>query len=89
MRKGIALGYDGDAPLILSVAENYLFDKMLEIAEKNNIPVYEDKNLAELLSRLPVGSAVPEDLFEAVVRIFAFCYEVNEQFRNKMDFLKN
>ena len=89
MKKGIALGYDGDAPLILSIAENYLLDKMLEIAEKNNIPVYEDKNLAELLSRLPVGTAVPEDLFEAVAKIFAFCYGINERFKNKMDFLKN
>ena len=89
MKKGIALGYDGDAPLILSVAEGYLFNKMLEIAEKNNIPVYEDENLAELLSCLPAGTAVPEDLFKAVAKVFAFCYEINEQFKNKMDLLKN
>ena len=89
MKKGIALMYDGDAPFVLSVAENYLFDKMLEIAKKNNIPIYEDKNLAELLSRLPAGTAVPEDLFKAVAKVFAFCYEMNERFKNKIDLLKN
>jgi len=88
MKKGIALGYDGDAPFILSVAEGYLLDKMLEIAERNNIPVYKDKNLAELLSLLPAGAIIPEDLFKAVAKVFAFCYGINEQFKNKMDTLK-
>ena len=88
MKKGVALRYDGGTPFILSVAESYLLNKMLAIAERNNIPVYEDKNLAELLSRLPVGAAIPEDLFEAVVKVFAFCYGINERFRNKMDLLK-
>ena len=89
MKKGVALKYNGDAPLILSIAENYLFDKMLEIAVKNNIPIYEDNDLAELLSHLPAGTVVPEDLFKAVAEVFAFCYGINEQFKSKIDLLKN
>jgi flagellar biosynthesis protein len=88
MEKGIALKYDGEIPRVLSVAKGNLLAKMLEIAEKNAIPVYKDRNLAELLSRLPVGSSIPEDLFKAVAEIFAFCYGNNESFRNQIDFLK-
>jgi flagellar biosynthesis protein len=90
-KKAVALRYNGSAPKIIAQARGKLLEKMLYIAEKNSIPVYQDSDLAEMLFKLPAGSEIPEKLFRAVAEVFAFCYRVNESFKNKLDsgFIEN
>ena len=83
--KGVALQYDGNVPKILAFARGKLLEKMLDIAQKNSIPVYRDSDLAGMLYGLPAGSEIPEDLFRAVAEVLAFCYQVNERFKTKLD----
>jgi len=85
MDRGIALEYTGGLPRIIAVAQGRLLKKLLEIAEKNRIPIYKDEDLAGILSHLPVGSEIPEDLFRAVAEVLAYCYRVNKRFKDKMD----
>ena len=84
MEKGIAVQYHNVAPKILSTATGTLLKNMLEIAAEHGIPVFKDKDLAELLYNLPAGSDVPQELFKAVAEVFAFCYRVNDSFKNKI-----
>ncbi len=85
-RKGVALGYsNGDnAPKVIASARGILVEKLLEIAERYNITVYKDADLAEALSVLDTGMEVPEHLFRAVAEVLAYCYRVNSEFRDKM-----
>jgi type III secretion system FlhB-like substrate exporter len=85
-RKAVALEYSGGdgAPAIVAMARGILVEKLLEIAEEYNIPVYRDSDLAEALDAMKVGDEVPEGLFRAVAEVFAYCYRVNARFRNKM-----
>ncbi len=83
-QKGIALEYSGDTPRIISKARGVLLEKMTDLAEKNGITVYKDKDLAETLYTLDTGEEIPEDLFKAVSRVLAYCYTVNSDFREKM-----
>ncbi len=83
-KKGIAIQFGIAAPKIIAVARGKLLVKLLEIARKNNITVYRDSDLTEILSTLKVGTEIPEDLFTAVSRILAYCYRINIDFREKM-----
>ncbi|MBP7586139.1 MAG: EscU/YscU/HrcU family type III secretion system export apparatus switch protein [Spirochaetes bacterium] len=87
-RKAVALEYSGGegAPAIVAMARGILVEKLLELAEEYNIPVYRDADLAEALDAMNVGDEVPEDLFRAVAEVFAYCYRVNARFRDKMVF---
>jgi len=82
--KGIALIYDGDIPQILAKAEGILLKKVLEIANEYNILVIKDNATVEILNKLPVGSEIPEELYLAVSKILAYCYEINSDFRKKI-----
>lgn len=84
-KKGVAVQYNVSSPKILGTAKGVLLKSMLEVAENHNIPVYQDADLTELLYGLPIDSDVPNDLFKAVAEVFAFCYRVNERFKNKID----
>lgn len=85
MKKGIALRYDERAPEILISAQGELADALLKLAKKHKIPIYKDEDLAELLSVLPEYSFLPEELFKAVSEVFAFCYRINKEFKQKVD----
>lgn len=82
--KGVALEYTGNAPRIIATARGKLLGKLLEIAEKHNIPIYKDPDLAEVLSALKVGIEIPEGLYAAVSEVLAYCYRVNEKFKGKI-----
>ena len=84
-KKGIAIEYNSDLPQIIAIARGILFDKLIEIALENNITIYEDPDLAEVLSQLDVGSEIPEDLFTAISEVLAYCYKINSTFKNKID----
>jgi len=83
-KKGVALAYGGDIPTIIASAKGVLLEKLLEIAKKNNITVYHDPDLAEVLYQLPTGTPIPEELFAAVSEVLAYCYRINADFKSKL-----
>ena len=71
----IALKYLPDknnAPVIIAAGKNDIAGLIKKIAEKNNIPVVKDNRSAEILSKIPVGSEIPENMYEAIAAIFSF-----------------
>jgi len=85
--KAVAVGYSGkgEAPKILAVARGMLVGRLLEIAEEHDITIYRNSDLAEVLAALEVGSEIPEELFNAVAEVLAYCYAVNERFKEKIE----
>lgn len=74
-KKAVALKYDetrDTAPVIVASGMGYLAEKIVETANENGVPVYEDNSLATLLSQLELGSQVPEELYRAVVDIYLY-----------------
>jgi flagellar biosynthesis protein len=82
---GVALEYSGDVPRVLAIARGVLYDKLIQLARKHNITIYNNPNLAQMLSKLPVGGEIPEFLFKAVTKVLAYCYRINENFKSKVD----
>ncbi len=85
-KKGVAIGYIDKkrAPEILAQARGIFVDKLLKIAKENNITIYSDSDLTEVLSTLKVGSEIPEHLFRATAEVLAYCYKVNDKFKKKI-----
>ena len=84
-KKGVALGYlpEWGAPRVLAAARGYLVESLLKLAEKYNISVYREPDLAEALSALEPGDEIPEDLFKAVAQVLAYCYRINADLKEK------
>jgi flagellar biosynthesis protein len=80
MKLAVALKHDRgkqEAPMVVASGRGSFAQRIIEKAEKNNVPVHNDDYLAGLLSKVSVPSVIPEELFEAVARILAFIYRVN------------
>lgn len=74
-KKAVALKYDENrnaAPVIVASGMGYLAEKIVEVANDNGVPVYEDNSLATVLTQLNLGSEIPEELYRAVVDIYAY-----------------
>lgn len=83
-KSAAALKYDVQkdaAPRITASGRGFIAEKILQLAKEHNIPVHEDPELAEILTGLPVGSAIPSELYRAVAEILAWVYQMNKKYR--------
>ncbi|MEF2145014.1 MAG: flagellar type III secretion system protein FlhB [Desulfovibrionaceae bacterium] len=71
----LALSYNpllAPAPLVLAKGAGEVAERIKEIARQNNIPIREDKPLAQALyKQVEIGETIPEELFQAVAAILA------------------
>jgi flagellar biosynthesis protein len=80
-KRAVALRYDpeqGDnAPRVVAKGRGHVAEQILELARKNDVPVREDTQLVQVLSRLNLDQEVPKEVYQAVATILAFLYKVN------------
>ncbi|HTB22112.1 MAG TPA: flagellar biosynthesis protein FlhB [bacterium] len=83
----VALKYDGttmDAPKVLAKGARLMAARIKAIAAEHNIPVMENKPLAQALYRsVPVGGSVPGAFFNAVAEVLAFVYQAKGTLADK------
>jgi flagellar biosynthetic protein FlhB len=79
----VALKYDlheMPAPLVVAKGQDYMAQKIKEIAEKEKVPQVEDVQLARTLYQtVEVGDAIPTDLYKAVAQILAYVYKLKDE----------
>ena len=74
-KKAVALSYDEDgrsAPVIVASGMGYMAERIIETANENGVPVYEDNSLATVLTQLELGAEIPEELYQAIVEIYVY-----------------
>jgi flagellar biosynthetic protein FlhB len=75
----IALAYDAlkaPAPLVLAKGAGHMAEKIKEVARENNVPIRENKPLAQALYKaVEVGDIIPEEMYQAVAQILAQLYK--------------
>lgn len=88
-KKAVALRYDENkdvAPVIVASGLGYMAERIVEMANENGVPVYEDNSLATVLTQLDLGTAIPEELYQAIVDIYAYFLRYNpEKIREKKE----
>ncbi len=72
-KKAVALKYRTDkdaAPVIIASGYGDIAEGIINIAEKQGIPVYRDDSAASLLCMLDVGASIPPELYQVVAEIY-------------------
>jgi flagellar biosynthesis protein len=79
-KAAIALRYDVDrdkAPLVIASGRGPVADEILRIADENKIPLYEDPELAKLLSKLELDVEIPPEMYTLVAEVLFFVYKLD------------
>ncbi|WLR43525.1 flagellar biosynthesis protein FlhB [Bacillus carboniphilus] len=76
----IALKYDqsaNDAPLVVAKGIDFIALKIKDIAKEHDIVTLENRLLARsLYHQVEIGTAIPEEFFQAVAEIIAYVYQL-------------
>ncbi|MBE5926767.1 MAG: flagellar biosynthesis protein FlhB [Lachnospiraceae bacterium] len=82
-KTAVALQYNkGDqAPIIVASGKGIIAEKIIDEANKAEVPLYEDAKLAKTLSKLEIGDMIPPELYGVVAEILVFV--------DRMDKIKN
>ena len=82
-KTAVALSYNPQetAPKIIASGKGYLGEKIIDKANQVDLPIHQDKALAETLANLELGSYIPPELYEVVAEVLVFV--------DKMDRLKS
>jgi len=81
-KKAVALKYDNkkqQAPLVTAKGEGNIAENIIKIAKKNDIPIQEDKDLVEMLSKIELNKEIPPNLYKAVAEVFSFIYKYSKK----------
>ena len=77
----VAVKYDAqknDAPVVVAKGQDYVAQKIKEIARDNNIHIVENKPLARMLfHNVDLGAEIPPELYRSVAEILAMIYKEN------------
>ena len=75
IRKAAALRYEageGRAPAVVASGEGFIATQIIEAARRNGIPIHQSPDLVQLLTRLPLESHIPPELYMAVAEVIVF-----------------
>ena len=73
-KQAIALEYDPNdaAPRVIASGKGQIADRIISKAKEADVPVHQDGQLADTLSRLEIGDMIPPELYEVVAEILVF-----------------
>ncbi|MCX8131952.1 MAG: EscU/YscU/HrcU family type III secretion system export apparatus switch protein [Clostridia bacterium] len=86
IKKVAALKYlpgEDKAPKIVALGKGEIAEKIVETAKANNVPVYENAQLAHTLSSLSIGDDIPQELYEVVAEILVFVSNMDREYGGK------
>ncbi len=78
----VALRYDtsiAKAPVVVAKGEDFLAQKIKEIAKENQVEIVENKPLARMLyATVDVGQEIPPELYQTVAEVLAMVYQLRD-----------
>jgi len=77
-----AIKYDKDkdrAPRVVASGKGDVAQRIVEKAKQYGVPLYQDDVLAELLTKLPINSEIPPELYEAAAEVLLFVYSLEQR----------
>lgn len=80
-KKAVAIRYEQEgvaAPQVVGKGIGLVAEKIIEIAREHGVPIHEDADLTEILSRLNLYEEIPPETYVLVAEILAFVYRANQ-----------
>lgn len=81
-KKAVAIKYDkktDGAPKVTAKGRGKVAQKIIELAQKHDIPIKDDPDLIEVLSSLEINEEIPSEIYVAVAELLAFVYSMNSK----------
>ena len=81
-KKAVALQYRPEknaAPKVSAKGSGRVAEKIIELAKTHGIPVKDDPDLIEVLSKLDIEEEIPPNVYIAVAELLAFVYSMNRK----------
>ncbi len=78
--QAVALRYtpgEGQAPRLTAKGRGFAAEKIVELARRHGVPIRQDRNLVQVLSRLDLEQEIPPQVYRAVAEILAFVYRLS------------
>jgi flagellar biosynthesis protein len=85
--RAVALRYDkhtDHAPKVVAKGSGSVAEKIKETARTNNIPLYRDDVLVDLLSEVELDREIPPELYNAIAEILSWIYKANNDISKEM-----
>jgi flagellar biosynthesis protein len=85
-KRAVALKYDpgkADAPQVAAKGSGAVAEKIIATAKVHGIPIKDDPDLVEVLSKLELSEEIPVELYVIVAELLAFVYNLNG--KNRID----
>lgn len=85
-KTAVAVAYEPgeSAPKILATGKGEVAERIIEKAKENDVPLYKDNKLADTLSKLKIGDAIPPELYEVVAEVLVFVDDM-DRLKAKLD----
>ncbi|HBT20808.1 MAG TPA: hypothetical protein DEA47_05555 [Peptococcaceae bacterium] len=75
---------EDDAPRVIALGKGTIAQKIIETAQKHNIPIHKDPDLVYALSTLEIGQEIPPEMYRAVAEVLAFIVHLDKKAAEKM-----
>ena len=80
IKKVAALKYDqaqNMAPRVVAKGKGHIAEQIVRVAQENDVPLHEDRNLANILEAMELETEIPAELYRAVAEVLVFIYRLN------------
>ena len=80
-KKAVALKYDMQqdaAPRVIAKGRGHVAEHILATAQKNSVPVYQNKTLVNMLMALEIDREIPPELYKAIAEVMAYVYKMDK-----------
>jgi flagellar biosynthesis protein len=79
-KSAVALYYDGkQAPRVTAKGTEAVAEEIIALARAHGVPLFENRELAGLLSTLELDESIPEVLYLCIAQIIAFVYTLKDR----------
>ena len=81
-KKAVAIRYRPEkdtAPKVTAKGGGRVAEKIIELAKLHGIPIKDDPDLVEVLSKLDIEEEIPPNVYIAVAELLAFVYALNRK----------
>ena len=82
----VAMRYSSElpAPVVVAKGRNLIAERIKQIGRENNIPLVENKPLAQALYKgVEIGDSIPASLYQAVAEILALVFRAEAELRRR------
>lgn len=77
-----ALKYDpvgDDAPEVVATGRGLIAEEIVRVAKEHGVPLHEDAQLVEALSRLDLTESIPRELYVVVAEVLAYVFRLDAE----------